>query len=104
MGQNYPSLMEVLDNCPGEIFPNVSALLRVVITLPMTSCTQERLFSTMNRIKTRLRVSVSTPHLNNFTLLSFEQELSEPLDYDEIISIFNSKPRRLCLVLEAFMD
>lgn len=42
-GQNYPSLMEVLDNCPAEIFRNVSALLNA-ITLPMTSCTVERLF------------------------------------------------------------
>lgn len=98
-GESFPSLMEVLDKCPSDIFPNVSAMLQAIITLPMTSCTVERVFSTANRIKNRLRASMGTIRLNHFSLLSFERELSESLDYDEIITIFNNKPRRLRLVL-----
>ena len=69
------------------MFPNVSALVRVIITLPMTSCTVERLFTMTDQIKTRLRVSKSTPHLNNFTLMTSEQELTDSLDYDIISSV-----------------
>lgn len=79
-GQYYPPLMAVLDNCPAEIFPNVGALLWVIIILPMTSCTVERLLSMTDQIKTRLRASMSTPRLKNFTFLSFERELSDSLD------------------------
>lgn len=95
----FPSLMEVLDICAPDIFPNLNKLLQVIITLPMTSCSVERLFSTAGRIKTDLRASMSTTRLNNLCLLSFEKELCDSLDYDEIISVFNTKPRRLRLVL-----
>lgn len=74
-GQNFPSLIEVLDSCPEDIFPNINCLLRAIITLPLTSCSVERLFSATNRIKTRLRSSMLTGRLNNLTLLSFEREL-----------------------------
>ncbi len=93
-----PSLIELLDACAADIFPGMNRLLRAIITLPMTSCSVERLFSATHRINTRLRASMVTERLNNLTLLSFERELTETLDYDEIISIFNSKPRRLHLV------
>lgn len=79
-----PSLIELLDACAADIFPGMNFLLRALITLPMMSCS---VFSAM-----------VTERLNNLTLLSFERELTETLDYDEIISIFNSKARRLRLV------
>eukprot|EP00064_Thunnus_orientalis_P001800 superscaffoldBa00000123_g1803 len=44
----------------------------------------ERPFSTAGRIKTDLRSSISTVRLNNLALLSFEKELCDSLDYDEI--------------------
>uniref|UniRef100_A0A8C9YWK2 TTF-type domain-containing protein n=1 Tax=Sander lucioperca TaxID=283035 RepID=A0A8C9YWK2_SANLU len=98
-GLEFPSLMEVLDICAPDIFPNINKLLQVIITLPMTSCSCERLFSTAGRTKTDLRAAMSTTRLNNLCLLSFEKELCNSLDYDEIISVFNTKPRRLRLVL-----
>lgn len=85
-----PSLIELWDACAADIFPGM--------TLPMTSCSVERLFSATHRINTHLRASMVTERLNNLTLLSFERELIETLDYVKIISIFNSKARRLCLV------
>lgn len=96
-GQGFASLMEVLDNTPEDIFPNVNKTIRALITLPMTSCSVERLFSTTNRIKTSMRSSMITARLNNLSLLSFERELADTLNYDEIISIFMQKPRRLRL-------
>lgn len=98
-GHCYPSVIEVLDSCNSDVFPNINRLLRAMITIPMTSCTVERLFSTTGRIKTCLRSSMITARLNNLSLLSFERELTDSLDYDEIISIFNASPRRLHIVL-----
>lgn len=100
MGKSdFSSIMSVLDSCPDDIFPNINSLLRIIVTLPMTSCSVERLFSTTTRIKNRLRTSMTSARLNHFSLLSFERELTDTLDYDEIITIFNSKPRRLRLVM-----
>ncbi len=91
-------LVEVLDNCPMDIHSDINALLRVMVTLPMTTCTVERLFSNVYRIKTRLRSSMSTRRHKNLSLLCMERELANSLDNEEIIALLNSKPRRLRLV------
>lgn len=46
------TLIEVLDACRRDIFPNMDSLLLALLTLPMTTCTVERLFSAVSRIKT----------------------------------------------------
>ncbi len=102
--QRYPTLVEVLDSCPMDIFSNINALLRVMVTLPMTTCTVGILFSTAHRIKTRLMSSMSTRRHNNLSLLSMECELADSLDNEEIIALFNSKPRRLRLILSFYAD
>ncbi|XP_030072332.1 zinc finger MYM-type protein 1 [Microcaecilia unicolor] len=96
-GNTYTALTDVLESCNVDIFPNVNALLRAVITLPMITCNMEKLFSTANRIKTTIRASMLTSRLQNLALLSFERELCDSLDYDSIIDTFNSKRRRLVL-------
>ncbi|KAJ4926584.1 hypothetical protein JOQ06_014334 [Pogonophryne albipinna] len=96
-GITFPSLVEVLDSCPTDIFPQMNRLLRALVTLPITSWTVERVFSTVSRVKTGMRASMNTDRLNSLSLLSFERELTESLDYKDIISVFNTKPRRLLL-------
>ncbi|CAL9692726.1 unnamed protein product [Knipowitschia caucasica] len=95
-GDKFPTLIEVLDSCPRDIFP-MNSLLRALLTLPMTTCTVERLFSTVNRIKTSTRATMLTERLNSLSLLSFERELTENIDYKDILAVFNQKSRRLLL-------
>ncbi len=96
-GHAFSSLMEVLDTCPADVFTNMSRLLK--ITLPITTCFVERLFSTVGRVKSALRSSRTALHLNNLSLLSFEWESVDSLDYDDIIDICNNRPQRLHLVM-----
>ncbi|KAK7163906.1 hypothetical protein R3I94_002577 [Phoxinus phoxinus] len=91
------TLVEVLDACPRDIFPNMNSLLRALLTLPMTTCTVERLFSAVNRIKTGTRATMLTDRLNSLSLLSFERELTDSLEYQDILAVFSTKPRRLML-------
>lgn len=91
------TLVEVLDACPRDIFPNMNSLLRALLTLPMTTCTVERLFSAVNRIKTGTRATMLTDRLNSLSLLSFERELTDSLEYQDILAVFSTKPRRLLL-------
>ncbi|XDV11447.1 hypothetical protein PO909_000385 [Leuciscus waleckii] len=96
-GEHLKSLVEVMDICNEDVFPNIHAFLKALITLPMTSCTVERVFSSVNRIKTPNRSTMLTSRLMSLCLLTFERELTVTLDFDEIIDIFKSKPRRLLL-------
>ena len=36
-GHEFPSIIEVLDSCDKDVFPNMSGLLRILISLPVTS-------------------------------------------------------------------
>lgn len=80
-----------------DVFPTINCLLRVLVTLPVTSCSVERLFSVVNRIKAISRATMLTDRLNSLSLLMFEKELAEKLDSDEVINAFKAKPRRLAL-------
>lgn len=73
------------------VFPELLTLIKLVLTLPVTSVTAERSFSSMKRIKTYLRSTMKTDRLSNLTLLSIERELSEKLlqDPDEIVKEFS---------------
>lgn len=96
-GETFPSIVEVFDCCNEDIFPNVQFFLKALITLPMTTCSVERLFSSVNRIKTASRSSMLTARLNSLRFLTFESNLADSLDYDEVINIFKTKPCRLLL-------
>lgn len=44
--------LKALDDCPEENFPNINMLLRILATLPVSTSTAERTFSSLKRIKT----------------------------------------------------
>ena len=51
-GETFKTLLDVMDICSEEVFPHIHSFLKALITLPMTSCTVERVFSSVKRIKT----------------------------------------------------
>ncbi|XP_013875091.1 uncharacterized protein LOC106525406 [Austrofundulus limnaeus] len=58
-----------------DTFSETVTLLKILITTPMTTSESERCFSTINRIKTFLRNTVSQDRLNALAMLSIEQNL-----------------------------
>ena len=53
--QDLPSsAVQASEECNYEFFPIVHKLLRILLTLPITSAERERLFSTLWRLKTYL--------------------------------------------------
>lgn len=97
--KNLPnSAMEALGECNKEIFPNVHILLKILVTLPVTTCSSERSFSTMKRLKTYLRNSTSESRLNGLALMSVHRRINVPTE--EVIDLFAAqKARRLNLIL-----
>jgi len=56
--------MSVLDNL-ANVFPNLLYVLKLSVTLPVTSCSVERSFSKLKLIKTKLRTSMIQVRLVN---------------------------------------
>lgn len=82
----------------GASFLQLEEVYRRILVIPISSATAERSFSTMRRIKTYNRSTMTGKRLHNLALLSIEREKSEELiqNPDEILNEFASnKLRRL---------
>ena len=51
------------------IYPNIIALISILCTLPVTSCSAERYFSGLKRIKTHFRAAMTNSRLSGLTFL-----------------------------------
>lgn len=77
------------------IYPNLTILLKITLTIPVTVASAERSFSKLKLIKNYLRSNMSQERLNGLAFLSIEKDISQTLDYSEIINDFASlKARR----------
>ena len=78
------------------MYPNIRVLIAIMCTLPVTSCSAERSFSGLKRIKTPLRSSMVTERLTGLTLLHIHRDI--PVDISAATDEFARRhPRRLQL-------
>ena len=68
------SAIEALCAYHAGIYPNVYTLLTVLGTLPVSTATSERSFSTMTRLKTYLRSSIGNERITGLALLSIHKD------------------------------
>ena len=64
------SAIEALCACHADIYPNVYILLTILGTLPISTATSERRFSSMRRLKNYLRSSIGNERMAGLALLS----------------------------------
>ena len=70
--------------------PELHVLLKLYMTVSVTTATAEKTFSVMRRVKTYLRSSMSQERLNHTILLHCYQERVDSLDIQEIAESFVS--------------
>ena len=79
-----------------SLFPNIKVLLLILCTLPVTSCSAERSFSGLKRIKTALRSTMGNERLSSLALLHLHRDIE--INITDIIEEFSRRhPRRLQL-------
>lgn len=89
--------VESLNYCNPELFPNIHFLLKVLATLPVSTSTPERTFSTLKRVKTFLRNSTGQERLTGLALLSVHRDIT--VNPDEVLNQFAlQKDRNILLV------
>jgi hypothetical protein len=71
-----------------NMLPELTSFLRLFLTIPVTSCTAERSFSALRRLKTFLRSTVTQKRLNHVALLHIHREQSELIDLKYIYNNF----------------
>ncbi|KAK3914194.1 52 kDa repressor of the inhibitor of the protein kinase [Frankliniella fusca] len=75
-----------LDACDKEVFPIAHGLLKILSTLPSSTCTAERSFSTLRRLKTYLRSTMRADRLTGLALLNIHREVQ--LNLDSVVERF----------------
>ena len=81
---------------PLLFFPNIKVLLLILCTLPATSCSAERSFSGLKRIKVTLRSTMSNEHLSSLALLHLHRDIN--IKGEDIVDEFARRhPRTLKL-------
>lgn len=81
------------------IYEEVTKLLRLILTLPATTASSERTMSTLKRVKTFLRNSMTNDRLSQFSSLAIEKALlrelsSDPVFLERCIDVFAEKKKR----------
>ena len=73
---------------------NVHRLLRIYLTVPMSSATAERTFSALRRVKNYLRTTMTQKRLNNVMLLHAHKQRIDDLNLREIATEFIGRNSR----------
>jgi hypothetical protein len=85
------SVVQVVETCDQDFYPNISIFLKILATLPVSVATAERSFSTLRRVKSWLRASMAQERLSGLALLNIHKTID--LNVDEIIDIFAKKKK-----------
>ncbi|XP_058783208.1 uncharacterized protein LOC131657874 [Vicia villosa] len=81
-----------------EIYYLIDRLLRLIMTLPVSTTTTERSFSTMKIIKTRLRNKMEADFLGDSMTVNIEREIAASIDSETNIDDFKLLKTRRALL------
>ena len=95
---NHPDcLVDSISLCNKDLYPNVRACLSMLLAMPVSTATAERSFSTMRRVKTYLRSTMTSNRLSGLGLLNIYRE--RDIDIGAVVDTFaRRKERRLALL------
>lgn len=90
------TVCELFNTCqfPKTMLAEVDQLLRIYLTVPLTSATAERSFSTLRRLKSYLRSTMTQKRLNHVMLLHTHKENFDDLNLHQIAQDFASRNNR----------
>ena len=89
--------IDALKRCDYDCFPEINILLNILVTLPATTASAERNFSSLRRIKTWMRTRISEDRMNELALLHAHRDI--PINSEDVIDVFAKSNRRLDFVI-----
>ena len=74
-----------------SLLPEFTKFIKILVTIPMTSCTAERSFSALRRFKAFLRSTMTQQRLNDVAICNFHKKLVEKVNFESIADEFIKK-------------
>lgn len=92
------TLLETLDETNAALYPGIYVAMKTLLTYPVSACAAERSFSSMKRLKTPLRNTMTGDRLSSLAVLHIHKK--KHVDVDDVITKFaQRKDRRVKLTL-----
>ena len=85
-------LYKTLKEINPKVFPNIHTALKILATLPITTCEAERSISVIRRLKAYLRSTMTQTRFNGLALLHVHQEID--INTEEVLDMFARKHSR----------
>ena len=82
-------LSYITENSLKEIYPNIYIVIRILLTIPVSTASAKRSFSKLKLIKNYLRSTMGQERLSALAVLSIESDLASRLNYETIIKEFS---------------
>ena len=98
------NFMKGLSEAQKEFFSEVSTLVKLILVLPATNAVSERSFSSLRRIKTFLRTTMSQARLNHLMTLNVHKELTDSLSLVDVANQFVSNHEIRMRTFGSFTD
>ena len=92
------ALQDTLRSCDSKRFRNIFVLVTIALTLPVTTCENERSHSQLKLVKTYLRSTMAENRLGALMLMKVHLKLADNLSTAELVDKFEQRhPRRMLL-------
>ena len=92
------TLVETLDVANAAFYPGIYVAVKTLLTYPVSACAVERSVSSMKRLKTPLRNTMTDHHLSSLAILQIHKE--KEINIESVLDQFaQHKERRLALCL-----
>ena len=85
-------LVETIETTNEVLYPNVTTVLTILLTMPVSTATPERSFTVMRRFKSYMRSTMKTERLSALVLMHAYRD--SPIDTDIVIREFCAKKNR----------
>ena len=81
-------------------YSEIIKIVKILITLPVTTASTERLFSVLSLVKTYLRTSMRNDRLSDLLLMASEKVLVRNLNYEALVDNFPKLKSRRYLLMQ----
>ena len=80
-------------------FPTLKNVLKIALTLAVSTAECERSFSALKRVKTYLRTTMTEKRLTDIALLSIERSLSDVIRLEDVVTAFEGSDKNRTIIL-----
>ena len=98
----FEDVLKVLGNKKSyllDAYPHLFKVYSIICAIPVSSCTAERSFSTVKRVKTALRSTMLESRLENLMLINVENTILTKIDKKGIVDSYAASSKTLSRAL-----